>query len=129
MCSAESPNPGARWTMSCDSLEAIMKRGSHVVVLLFAALLAIGPSAKTASPQGKQEVPKQRNQQEPRDAEVKRLLLLMDTDKNGKISKKEWMTFMEAEFDRLDKDKTGELTPAELAQSRVQISTFARTGK
>src|ERR1700732_4304451 len=35
--------------------------------------------------------------------EVKQLLLLMDTDDNGKISKQEWMKFMEAEFDRLDK--------------------------
>jgi hypothetical protein len=36
------------------------------------------------------------------EAQVKQLLLLMDTDKNGKISRKEYMTFMEAEFDRLD---------------------------
>jgi Ca2+-binding EF-hand superfamily protein len=43
------------------------------------------------------------------------LLLLMDTDKSGKISKQEWMTFMEAEFDRLDKDKKGELDVRELA--------------
>jgi hypothetical protein len=34
--------------------------------------------------------------------EVKQLLLLMDTDKNGKISKEEFMT-MEAELERLDK--------------------------
>jgi len=38
--------------------------------------------------------------------EVKQLLLLMDTDKSGKISKQEWMKFMEAEFDRLDKGRT-----------------------
>jgi hypothetical protein len=30
--------------------------------------------------------------------EVKQLLLLIDTDKNGKVSKEEWMKFMEAEF-------------------------------
>jgi len=42
--------------------------------------------------------------------EVRQLLLLMDADKNGKISKEEWMKFMEAEFDRLDKDRKGELT-------------------
>ena len=40
---------------------------------------------------------------------VKRLLLLMDADNNGKIAKQEFMQFMETEFDRLDKDKTGEL--------------------
>ena len=52
-------------------------------------------------------------------AEVKALLLLMDTDKNGKISKQEWMKFMEAEFDRLDNDKSGELGPKELLQLRI----------
>jgi hypothetical protein len=29
--------------------------------------------------------------------EVTQLLLLMDSDKDGKVSKQEWMTFMEAE--------------------------------
>jgi hypothetical protein len=53
------------------------------------------------------------------DENVKQLLLLMDTDKNGKISKKEWMDFMSAEFDRLDTDKSGELDPKELRQSRI----------
>ena len=40
---------------------------------------------------------------------AEQLLLLIDTDKSGKISKQEWMKFMEAEFDRLDKDKKGQL--------------------
>lgn len=52
---------------------------------------------------------------------VKQLLLLMDTDKNGKISKQEWMRFMSVEFDRLDTDKSGELDPHELLQSRVAV--------
>ncbi len=54
--------------------------------------------------------------------EVKQLLLLMDTDKNGKISKEEFMQFMAAEFDRLDKDKSGELDPKELTQSRIRVT-------
>ena len=37
-----------------------------------------------------------------------------------KISKQEFMSFMEAEFDRLDKDKSGELDPKELTQSRIR---------
>jgi Ca2+-binding EF-hand superfamily protein len=62
---------------------------------------------------------------------TKELLLLMDTDKNGKVSKKEWMKFMEAEFDRLDKNKTGELDPQELGQSKVRLSgeRFTAVGK
>jgi len=54
--------------------------------------------------------------------EVKQLLLLMDTDKNGKISRQEYMNFMAAEFDRLDKDKSGELDVKELAQSQLRAS-------
>lgn len=52
---------------------------------------------------------------------AKQLLLIMDTDKNGKISKQEWMDFMSAEFDRLDADRSGELDPHELLSSRVTI--------
>jgi Ca2+-binding EF-hand superfamily protein len=52
------------------------------------------------------------------------LLLLMDTDKSGKISKQEWMKFMEAEFDRLDKDKKGQLDAKELEQSICVSATL-----
>jgi hypothetical protein len=48
--------------------------------------------------------------------------LLMDTNQNGKISKQEFMSFMEAEFDRLDTDKSGELDPKELTQSRIRAA-------
>jgi Ca2+-binding EF-hand superfamily protein len=54
--------------------------------------------------------------------EAKKLLLLMDKDGNGKVSKQEFMSFMEAEFDRLDKDKNGELDVQELTQSQVRSS-------
>jgi hypothetical protein len=51
---------------------------------------------------------------------TKQLLLLMDTDKNGKVSKQEFMTFMEAEFNRLDMNHDGELDVHELTQLRVR---------
>jgi hypothetical protein len=57
--------------------------------------------------------------------EVKQLLALMDTDKSGKISKQEFMSFMEAEFDRLDTDKSGELDVNELTKSQVRASRGA----
>jgi Ca2+-binding EF-hand superfamily protein len=62
---------------------------------------------------------------------AKEMLLLMDTDKNGKISKQEWMTFMSAEFDRLDVNKSGELDPKELANSSVSLQPgrFSSIGK
>jgi len=49
---------------------------------------------------------------------VKELLLLMDSDKNGKVSKHEWMNFMEAEFNKLDTDSSGELDTKELSHSK-----------
>jgi hypothetical protein len=62
--------------------------------------------------------------------EVKQLLQLLDADKNGRVSKKEFMQFMSAEFDRLDKDRSGELDVKELTQSQVQAShLFAIAGK
>jgi Ca2+-binding EF-hand superfamily protein len=56
------------------------------------------------------------------EADVKQLLLLMDADQNGKISKDEYMRFMAAEFDRLDKDKSGELDVKELTQSAFRVT-------
>jgi uncharacterized membrane protein YdfJ with MMPL/SSD domain len=52
---------------------------------------------------------------------AKQLLLAMDTDKNGKISKEEWTKFMEEEFDRLDTNHNGELDVKELTQSRMRV--------
>jgi hypothetical protein len=40
---------------------------------------------------------------------AKKMLLLMDTDKNGKVSKQEFMSFMEIEFVRLDINHDGKL--------------------
>jgi hypothetical protein len=55
---------------------------------------------------------------------AKQLLLAMDTNKSGKVSKEEWMKFMEAEFDRLDTDHKGQLDVKELTQSRVRVRPF-----
>jgi hypothetical protein len=51
--------------------------------------------------------------------EAKKLLLLMDADRNGKVSRAEFMTFMAAEFDRLDTNKDGELDVKELEKSQL----------
>lgn len=56
---------------------------------------------------------------------VKRLLLLMDKDNSGKVSKQEFMNFMEAEFARLDKNNDGELDVKELTQMQVRFRSPA----
>lgn len=45
----------------------------------------------------------------------------MDTDKDGMISKPEFMRMMEAKFDAMDRNKTGKLTPAQVQQSITEI--------
>lgn len=77
----------------------------------------------------KASVPRKQDQLALGEDEVKQLLLLIDTQKKGKIRKEEWMTFMEAEFDRLDKDKSGVLDARELEQSRLRVSRFAKMSK
>jgi hypothetical protein len=54
--------------------------------------------------------------------ETRQLLRLMDVDQNGRVSKQEFMQFMEAEFDRLDVDRSGELTVKELLHFRYSPS-------
>jgi hypothetical protein len=53
------------------------------------------------------------------EVEAKRLLLLMDRDQNGKVSRQEFMSFMESEFERLDVNKDGELDVKELVHTRL----------
>ena len=56
--------------------------------------------------------------------QVIEVLLLIDPDRDGKISKKDLMSLTEAVFDRLDKDKKGELDPGQFRQSvRVRSPT------
>jgi len=92
-----------------------------VLAVIWAVLgIAVAQKAATPKPQDKLALG---------EPEVKQLLLLIDTDKSGKISKEEWMRFMEAEFDRLDKDKKGQLDAKELAQSKLRVSHPVNVGK
>jgi hypothetical protein len=48
---------------------------------------------------------------------VKRMLSLMD-EEHGRVSQEDFMKFVQAEFDRLDKDKSGELDVKELTHRK-----------
>jgi len=102
----------------------------------FHTLLAMGALSLTAIVGTMVAVQKSENPQSKKkqamvlgEDEVKQLLLLMDTDKNGLISKEEFMRFMEAEFNRLDKDKSGMLDPKELSQSQIRPTRPPAVGK
>jgi len=68
----------------------------------------------------KAAVPKAQDNVAKGEAEVRQLLPLMDQDKQGKVSKEEFMEFMAAEFERLDKKHEGKLDVKELTQPPVQ---------
>jgi hypothetical protein len=63
------------------------------------------------------------------EGEVRQLLVLMDSDKNGEICKQEWMDVMAAEFDRLDKRKSRDLDANQLAQSSLHAGHVAGAGR
>jgi|ERR1035438_10460700 5S rRNA maturation endonuclease (ribonuclease M5) len=101
-----------------------MLKRTNLVFAIVAIAVAVATLVMmgTVIAQTKAAVPKPQDKLALGEEEVKQLLLLMDTDKNGRISKAEYMKFMEAEFDRLDKDKSGDLDVNEITQSKLRVS-------
>jgi hypothetical protein len=96
---------------------------------LAAILLAAGTGVGTAIAGEGDHPARQKDKLALGEDEVKQLVLLMDQDKNGKVSEQEFMNFMRAEFRRLDKDKSGELDAKELSDSQIRVSHFNTAGK
>jgi hypothetical protein len=112
-------------------LEVIMfkKTITAPAMVIIAGLVLLGAMQVIAGAQQKAAVPKPQDKLAIAEEQAKQLMLLIDTEKKGKISKQEWMKFMEAEFDRLDKNKNGELDVEELTQSRLRARHFLTAGK
>jgi hypothetical protein len=111
----DGPNDGVEYP---GEVLIVFRKPKILLVVTAAALLATGATLGTALAQ--KADPKSQDKLALGESDVKQLLLLMDTDKNGRVSKKEYMDFMEAEFDRLDKDKSGDLDVKELTQSSLR---------
>lgn len=88
------------------------KKISFAVLVMI--ILTYGWLVPEAVAQTKSSVPKPQNKLVLGEGAVRDLILLMEPDKNGKISKQEWLRFMGEAFDRLDPKKTGELNLKEL---------------
>src|SRR5580692_3561951 len=87
------------------------------MLLAVTALFAMVGTAIAAQTEA---APKARDKVAAGEAEVKKMLELMDQDKDSKVSKQDFMNFMEAEFDRLDKTKEGKLDVKKLTQPPAQ---------
>lgn len=106
------------------------RRNMVSAVLVIAAMFASQTMVSAAQKGDKLPPPsEQKSALTAGEAAAKQLLLLMDTDKNGKVSKQEWMSFMEAEFNRLDRNKDGELDVKELEKSQMRPVPFSTAGK
>ena len=55
------------------------------------------------------------------DAHIRKLLLLMDRDKSGTVSKNEFMKYMSRRFDELDVDHSRRLEPDEAQAMKIPI--------
>jgi len=121
-------DPGRAGTDCASTLgfkEATMlSRTSRLWVIPIVAVLVAAEAMLGTAVAQKASVPKPQNKLALGEEEVKQLLPLMETDKNGKISKQEYMKFMEAEFERLDKNKKGELDVKELSQPTLTATHF-----
>ena len=107
----------------------MLKRRKTVrIIVMLVVLLASGPMVEIAFTR-RDAPPKPPDKLALGQDQVKRLLFIMGPDKNGKISKQEWMKFMEAEFDRLDKNKNGVLDLRDLVQSKSCVRPVESVGK
>jgi hypothetical protein len=92
----------------------VFKRWTMLLVML--AVTALFAIVGTTIAAQKEATPKAQDNVAVGETEVKQMLPLMDQDKDGKVSKQDFMEFMEAEFDRLDKTKEGKLDVKKLTQ-------------
>jgi hypothetical protein len=106
-------------------MRKLSSKGKLIVSVL--VLLVVFTVLGTAAAQ-KSSVPKPQDRLAMGEQNVKQLLLLMDTDKNGMVTEQAYMEFMKAEFHHLDTAHHGELNARALAQSNL-TATNRFTGK
>jgi hypothetical protein len=82
----------------------------YALAILAAAGLSGSVAVATDAPAGAEPVQKLATGLTP----ASQLLPLMDTDKNGKVPKEEFLRFMAAEFDYADRNQDNEIDPKEL---------------
>jgi hypothetical protein len=107
-----------------------MRKRTNLILALVAAvaLIAVFATVRTAAARQSSVVNRQDSLTMGEDR-VKQLLVLMDDNESGKVSKQQFMGFMDAEFARLDRNKTGVLDVTALTQSEERPRSFTSVGK
>ncbi|HET7105383.1 MAG TPA: hypothetical protein VFI38_01135 [Candidatus Acidoferrum sp.] len=100
------------------------KSKNYVWFITVTVVLAATLSMLASAAAQKASVPKPQDKLAMGEDDVKHLLLLMDADNKGMVSKQEFMKYMEAEFERLDKNKVGRLNVKELTRSNLSASYY-----
>jgi hypothetical protein len=90
-----------------------------VVLIATGARIAAQSSAQSPTQSSSDDAKRREQNLLAGTSEARQMLLLMDRDKSGKVSRQEFMKFMEEEFNLLDKNKDGELDVEELTHSRL----------
>jgi hypothetical protein len=100
------------------------------LALAVAGLLATGTIAGTAFAQ-KQAVPKPLDRIALGDDQTQQVSVsfVFDVDKNGQISRQDWLRLMATEFDKLDTNKSGQINAAQLTQSQAGVTPTEKFGK
>jgi hypothetical protein len=107
------------------------KRKIVLLVLVISAMLTVGGLIGSVAAQKSTAPPpaEHRSAVVAGEPAAKQMLLLMDTNKDGKVSKEEWMNFMSAEFDRLDTNHDGFVNVKDMERSQIKPVPFYRAGK
>jgi len=101
---------------------------SKKMTLATAVLVSVSALSGFAS-ERKQAVPEPQDKLVLAESKVKELLPLAAPANNSKVSKEEWLKFMAAEFDRLDKSGRGVVDVTELGPSTLWETGIAKLGK
>jgi hypothetical protein len=107
-----------------QGVEIMLRRTNKALVLVATSVLVATAGLMGTAAAQKASVPKAQDKLALGEDEVRQLLVLMDTDNNGKVSKEQYMKFMEAEFARLDRNNTGKLDVKELTKSTITANRF-----
>jgi hypothetical protein len=111
----------------------IYRKADAVCLIVVAAIVVAVPVLQGVALAPKDSMPKGWDKLALGECDAEQLVLPTDTDQNGKlmnhkVTKQEWMTFMEAEFDRLDHNQSGAIDAVELAKS-MRLKYPANTEK